>query len=186
MSNNPVPVRSLFSPTMTVQVDPWSVNPLLDDAKQAVPSAVDLATVSNGDPPTCFESGDLPPFTASGVDPANLGLLPWRVRHAAATERDSARVFALLERYRHDDVVMDAADTSPGLEQYVGRFRDWLAGKWTNPDFARADPAQVEAAEGDFFDAMFGAADTAQQARIAAVNAANPPLPRTAADRAAR
>lgn len=47
--------------------------------------------------PTVFASGDLPPFTASGVDPQMLRGLPPLVRRAAAAEPDAARVLRVVE-----------------------------------------------------------------------------------------
>lgn len=97
--NRVVPVKSAFNPTATVRIDPWSANPLLDDAEQAHPALVDLARKTNGDPPSMFESGDLPPFTASGVDPQHLTRLPFRTRHAAATEPSPAAVLKMVETH---------------------------------------------------------------------------------------
>ncbi|MCU1612779.1 MAG: hypothetical protein JWO98_319 [Frankiales bacterium] len=147
------PVRSIFAPTVVVNIDQWGVNPLLEDAQQAVPAAVALATQQNGEPPTMFDSGDLPPFTASGVDPRFLALLPWRIRHAAAMAPNAVVVLGWVEQYGHDDTV---EMRSPGLDEYVGRFRMWLRGQWTNPNHRGADAAAVETAAGDLYDSMFG------------------------------
>lgn len=46
---------------------------------------------------TVFASGDLPPFTASGVDPQMLRDLPPSVRRAVAAEPDAARVLRVVE-----------------------------------------------------------------------------------------
>ena len=175
------PQRSIFDPYKTVMVDPWAVNPLLDDASQAIPATVAAAVAGNGDAPTMFESGDLPPFLASGVDPQVLMRLPYQVRHLAASEPSAAQVLALVEKYsNHDDIIGEPA--SAGLGAYIGRFRDWLAGKWTNPNFHGADAQQVAAADDALFNTVFAAQNAALNERIAAVNAANPPRPRTASD----
>lgn len=171
MNGTPLPVRSVFNRNVTVYVDPWSVNGLLDDAVQAIPATVNAAIVSNGDAPTLFESGDLPPFTASGVDPKILASLPWKVRHAAAASPSTATVYKWLEQFVHAEPTVEWP-TAPGLDEYVGRFQAWLRGKWTNPSFRGADPAQQAAAEGDLYDALFGADEAARQAKVDAVNTA--------------
>jgi hypothetical protein len=173
----PIPFRSLFVSSMTVMVDPWSVNPLLDDAQQSVPQLVNAATITNGEPPTMFDSGYLPPFTGRGVDPRFLALMRWKIRHAVAMDPNATRVLTWVEQYGHDT---DVDMPTQGQHDYVGRFRGWLAGKWTNPNFAGATPEQKAEAEGDVFDSLFAATDAAHAAKIAAVNAANPVRPRTA------
>jgi hypothetical protein len=167
---SPEPARSIFAPNVVVNVDQWGLNPLLEDATQAVPEAVALARKENGDPPTMFDSGDQPPFLASGVDPRFLALLPWKIRHAAAMAPDAALVLGWVETYGHDDTV---EMRSPGLDEYIGRFRMWLRGQWTNPNFAGAKAAEVEAASADLYDSMFGEQDATQQARLDAVNNAD-------------
>jgi hypothetical protein len=173
----PIPSTSVFAPPMTVMVDPWSVNPLLDDANQSVPALVRAATTTNGEPPTMFDSGDFPPFTGSGIDPRFLASMPWKIRHAAAMDPNATRVLTWVEQYGHDATVEMPTD---GQSNYISRFRSWLSGKWTNPNFAGATPEQRAAAEGDVFDALFGEAEAAHTVKIAALNAANPPRPRTA------
>lgn len=163
-----MPARSVFKPALNVLVDPWAVNPLLDDARQAVPATVAAATVKNGEAPTMFDSGDLPPFTASGVDPRFLANLPWKVRHAAAMETSSLGVLKWVEQYGHDDTVNMP---SAGQSEYIGRFRYWLAGKWTNPAFKGADAAAQAAADSDLYDALFAADDAARAAKLAPINA---------------
>jgi len=180
----PVAQASIFSPQQTVYVDPWAVNPLLDDAEQAIPETVAYARAVGGDPPSMWDSGDLPPFTASGVDPqVVLTLLPWKMRHAAAMNASAATVLNWVEEYGHDSGIKMQ---SPGLGDYIARFRGWLAGKWVNPAFQGADPDTVAATENDLYDSLFGAQEDAINAKLAALNAANPPNPRTAAERAAR
>lgn len=167
--NRAVTMRSAFNPTTTVHVDPWSTNPLLDDAEQAQPALVDLARKTNGDPPTLFESGDLPPFTASGVDPQHLTRLPFRTRHAAATEPSPAAVLKMVETHGPDS---DAQAPSPGLDEYRNRMSGWLRGTWTNPNAPAVDASAKEAAAGDLYDSMFAAADAATAAKLAPMNAA--------------
>lgn len=67
-------------------------------------------------------SGPTPPFLASGVDPRVLLLLPWRVRHAAATAPNAADVLAWIEQYRNEP---DAEQPSEGLDAYISRMCGW-------------------------------------------------------------
>lgn len=165
----PLPARSVFKPAFTVLVDPWAVNPLLDDANQSVPATVAAATVTNGQAPTMFDSGDLPPFTASGVDPRFLANLPWKIRHAAAMEASSVTVLKWVEEFGHDDTVDMAVG---GQWQYINRFRDWLAGRWTNPSFKGADAATQATADADLYASLFAADEAARAAKVDAVNTA--------------
>src|SRR5437868_3278013 len=59
-----------------IQVSPWSANPVIDGLKAKNPDLFALAVKVDGPPPTLFESGDLPPFVASGIDPQFLMRLP--------------------------------------------------------------------------------------------------------------
>jgi len=167
--NRAVTQRSTFAPQKTITLDPWSVNPLLDDAEQAQPALTAVARKSNGDPPTLFESGDLPPFTASGVDPQHLTRLPFRTRHAAATESSPAAVLRMVETHGPNP---DAQAPSPGLDEYRNRMSGWLRGTWTNPDAPAVDASTQEAAAADLYDSMFGASDAATAAKRAPMNAA--------------
>jgi hypothetical protein len=162
-----ISTTSQFGNQGVVMVDPWSVNPLLEDAQQSVPALVELARKTGGDPPTLFESGDAPPFMASGVDPRYLAVLPWKVRHAAAMESDPGRVLAYVEDYANEP---DANVPTPGLAAYISRFGDWLSGRWINPAFAGISATDHAASESDFYDSMFGAQDAAASLKRAAVN----------------
>ncbi len=167
--NRAVTQRSTFTPEKTITLDPWSVNPLLDDAEQAQPALAAVARKSNGDPPTMFESGDPPPFTASGVDPQHLTRLPFRARHAAATESSPATVLRMVENHGPNP---DAQAPSPGLDEYHNRMSGWLRGTWTNPTAPAVDASTQEAAAADLYDSLFAASDAATAARRAPMNAA--------------
>ena len=167
--NRAVTQRSTFNPTTTVHIDPWSANPLLDDAEQAQPALTAMARTSNGDPPTQFVSGDFPPFLASGVDPTHLMRLPFRMRHAAAAETSPAAVLKMVETHGTDP---DAQAPSPGLDEYRNRMSGWLRGTWTNPNAPAVDAATQEAAAADLYDSMFGASDAATAAKRAPAIAA--------------
>ena len=44
-----------------------------------------------------FNTGDVPPFTACGVDPKLLRRVPYCLRHQAALENDPAKVLQMVE-----------------------------------------------------------------------------------------
>ncbi len=167
--NRAVTMRSAFNPTTTVHIDPWSTSPLLDDAEQAQPALVAVARKTNGDPPNMFVSGDLPAFTASGIDPQHLMRLPFRTRHAAATESSPAEVLKMVETHGSNP---DAQAQSAGLDEYRNRMSGWLRGTWTNPDATTVDASTQAAAAADLYDSMFAASDAATAAKRAPAIAA--------------
>jgi 2-oxoacid dehydrogenase-like protein with E3 subunit-binding domain len=128
--------RSVFA-SAEVVVDDFSSNPLVDDFRQANPGIYQQA-VGEGEPPTLFESGDLPPFTASGVDPQMLNRLPWQVRHAAARATDRGEVQQMFEEYapsgsrdRDDKLAMAEIDHGgdDGNVAYQQRVTRWGSGQ---------------------------------------------------------
>ncbi len=137
----PITGRSAFSPMNVVEavevtVDRAGVNPLLEDAAQwhpCYPLAMEEAV-----PPTCFAQGDLPSFTASGVDPKVLLDLPWNVRHYAASAESKATVLAMVEQFADDPTMpaipgVDDGYYHPGAEKYARRMEAWLIGPPADP-----------------------------------------------------
>jgi len=114
-----------------------------------------------------FESGDLPPFTTSGVDVVNGGWLPFGVRHYAATAPTRGEVLQLVEDFSKDP---DGSVTSDGLTAYLRRVNDWLTGRLVQRPAPNdnADPH----VESDLYDGMFGAQEAALAARNAPMLAA--------------
>lgn len=104
--------------------DPYGVNPLVDELAETNPAVHQMA-MGEAPPPTLFASGDLPPFTASGIDPQVLMKLPYTLRHAAAAESDPAAVLGILEEYASDP--MFTLEHS-GLDDYRNRVHRWAAG----------------------------------------------------------
>ena len=135
--------RSAWS-SARVLVDPYARNPLVDDARQAIPT-VYRAAVADGPPPSLFAAGDLPIFIASGAEPALLLQLPWQVRHQAAAA-DAAQLASLLERYAGVSGTTAAAydhGEHPENRAYTARVREWLHG---NTPAARARREQEQSA----------------------------------------
>jgi hypothetical protein len=119
-----VVVGSAFGRGVNVTIDPWAPNPLLDDLRQSQPANFAAAS-AEAPAPTLFESGDLPPFTASGVDPQQLVRLPYTLRHAAAGTSDPAVLLGYVEDYGNDPT---AVLPHQGLESYKARLSRWAGG----------------------------------------------------------
>jgi hypothetical protein len=85
-----------------VDVDPYGPNPSLAALQVENPAVYKLA-IAGGPAPTMFVGGDLPAFTASGLDPAILNSFPWQMRHGAAAEPSAAVVYGWLEKFAEDD-----------------------------------------------------------------------------------
>lgn len=152
--------RSIWSSGATVRVDPWSLNPLVDDARQARPQHVRAAMSETSVVPTLFASGDLPVFLASGLDPKILARLPWRLRHYGALA-DGQTLFKLVETYSgpdgqdklHSSSLYGPELTREGNTEYHERVSQWLYG--TNlSDEAKSSPLRAAARKADY-DVMF-------------------------------
>ncbi|MDR6439093.1 hypothetical protein J2790_004268 [Paenarthrobacter nicotinovorans] len=108
--------------------DPTALNPLYELELQERPHLVEAAT-SESLPPTMWATGDLPPFTASGLDPEMLRHVPWQARHAAAAEPDRAKVLGMIENYQGGNEQEIIGIEHEGLAAYRQRMNDWLSGK---------------------------------------------------------
>lgn len=105
--------------------NPYAANPLIDVVKAQHPELI-TAQSKLSPMPTMFVTGDLPPFTASGIDPEILNQFPWSQRHAMATDPDRAHVLRMLEEYADQP---DYVFSSSGLTEYVDRVWQWLLAK---------------------------------------------------------
>lgn len=111
-----------------VQINPYAPNPLADDYEQVNPATYATAVAKAGPPPKMFDGGmsDLPPFTASGVDPQVLLRLPFTARHAAAAVPDRSTLLRWLdEGAENADLYLD----HPGLRAAIVRMRNWASGR---------------------------------------------------------
>lgn len=121
-----VEVPSQFVRDRTVTIDPYGPNPLLEDLRQANPELA-AAAEANRPPPSLFESGgDLPPFTASGIDPSEVLRVPYVARHAVASAETAAKALQILE----DAAGLDLDDVAgqygtAGLHGYRARMHTW-------------------------------------------------------------
>lgn len=176
----PAPVRPPASPVPTPRPPAQSIsatharNALLDQVRAEPGGPRRVAAAEGQSPaPTLFASGDLPPFTASGVDPSELLKVPWFARHHLASITDTAKVEQLLTDYAGPDgdlaAQTDGVSAHRGNHDYAGRLREWLdrgdvAASRANADRvwrqAKTAPQQAQAArekafaEGNF-DSLF-------------------------------
>ncbi len=154
--------------TTPVQIQPWGENPIVDGLKAKNPATF-AAALADGPPPTLFQSGDLPPFAASGVDVQTLMRLPFGVRHFAATATTAGEVLHLIETYAGDP---DATADSPGLADYLMRVADWISGRNANRSpFAPRTEGQ-QSGDDSTYSQMFGELDALHKAKLDAVNKA--------------
>jgi hypothetical protein len=107
----------------------YAANPLLYQMRRDRPALVTVAMADNPDPPTLFESGDLPPFTASGLPPSVLAGLPWPLRRPVAEAATLKAAYALVDKYAADPALAltDLAPARANLP-YVQAMSAWLAG----------------------------------------------------------
>jgi hypothetical protein len=97
-------------PPGAVAVSAWDLNPLVAYVNQT-------AGPGYGEPPGLFSNGDdVPLFTASGIEPADLLRAPFLLRHALAACPSRADAFAIQEVS-----VDEAAFGEPRVEKF-GRF----------------------------------------------------------------
>lgn len=75
--------RSVFNWHTFVDVDEYAPNPVADEMRQVQPERYAAAS-SVSRPPTLFESGDLPIYTAAGFSVSLLAAVPWPARHRIA------------------------------------------------------------------------------------------------------
>ena len=155
-----VPMGSL-GPSRVV-IDPYGPNPLVDGFAAKNPAMV-KAALADGPAPEMFSTGALPPFTASGIDPANLMLLPWACRHYAAVAEEPADVLQLIET---SVGVPGASADCEGLAEYMARVARWLSGPVNASPFAQRTTDQIAAAD-DVYAQLFGE----QEATVQAANA---------------
>ncbi|WP_369053901.1 E3 binding domain-containing protein [Kineococcus terrestris] len=113
----------------------YPLNPAVDTLRSSDPQRYHAA-LRRSSAPTLFAAGDLPPFTASGMDPNVLRQVPWQARHPVAAASSTAEAYALVQRF--SDPVSgetDAAmtyDTHPANVDYQRRVQTWVADSLTD------------------------------------------------------
>ena len=85
-------------------------------------------------PPALFGDQDLPPFTASGLDPRELASLPWPLRRPVAQASTLSAAYALVERYAGvPEMTKTDLELARSNADYIERFRSWLIGSGRTP-----------------------------------------------------
>lgn len=111
-----------------VTVDVYGLNPVAEDLKQVAPQQY-AAALARSPLPTLFVTGDLPLFTASGMDPELLLQLPWVARHAAASASlsDANELFETYGAPTAEtwDASLMAFCLDPAVVGYENRMRAW-------------------------------------------------------------
>lgn len=123
----------MTTPSAAGTPDPYSRNPLLTAARIEHPERFARAA-RTATRPTLVTAGDLPPFTASGLDPQLLLTVPWQARHAVASAPTTAAAYGIIaedEGFSHSDAAPWAAvqhGGDPANAAYAQRIREWLSG----------------------------------------------------------
>jgi hypothetical protein len=104
-------------------------NPLVDSVLEASRTMYQNA-LNVAEPPTLFNSGDLPAATVSGIDPQLLLDVPWQARHAVAAARTQAEAAELIELASGPDadetIRMFELDRHEGNRAYQSRVDKWV------------------------------------------------------------
>lgn len=96
------------------------------------PSHLARARSSASPEPTLFGGGDLPPFTASGIDPQALLQVPWQARHALASAATPREAYAIVNEFTGlspdsaETLAVTAYGSHPGNGEYVQRVEQWV------------------------------------------------------------
>ncbi|MEV8510834.1 hypothetical protein [Dactylosporangium sp. NPDC051484] len=159
------------------------LNPELDDLTARQGAAVLATSTQNQDVPTLFESGDLPPFTASGIDPHLLANVPWTVRHAIAETPDRAAAMELLQAASGEhagDIGAEYWHDRPNRD-YRRRVESWVSkgalavdrereqyrqGQQVAASTATSVKPVGEMTDGEVYDAVFGDVERREDGRI--------------------
>lgn len=113
-----------------------SSNPLVDGHRAANPTLTARA-MRNSPAPTLFPTGDLPAFTASGVDPQALLQVPWQARHAVARAATTTEAYSLLNQYGGPEgelLIGNDLARDPANQDYERRVGDWIGAAMTEDE----------------------------------------------------
>jgi hypothetical protein len=106
------------------QLDRFSMNPGEAWFRSIMPGATFA-----GPAPEMFNSGPLPPITASGLDPSVLARCAWPLRHSAAYTESRARVLMIVEESASPEPDYDSLQIDAGrdaLQDYMLRISSWV------------------------------------------------------------
>lgn len=94
-----LPPQELMVGSQPIPLDRYALRPGGDYFRKALGPNAQFA----GPEPTMFAHGDLPHFTASGIDPQQLRWAPWWLRHSAAYTESRALALTIIEQIDLDD-----------------------------------------------------------------------------------
>lgn len=137
--------RSLFIWAQFVSVNEYGPNPLVEDIVQTNLDKAAFVLRAGDKPPTLFESGAAPVFTASGIPVEALAAVPWPARHVIARVSNTDAAF-LLNKFTPGPSSDPAALAVEALmmfesdeenQIYKSRVATWFD-SW-EPDYAAVD-----------------------------------------------
>jgi hypothetical protein len=142
----PKPKAKPAAPAVAVAAARPASNPIAAAARAQRPAQVAAAQATGLSEPTLFHSGDLPPFTASGIDPAQLLTVPWQARPTVAAAASQAEAYQLLQEYSGPEseeiAAVEFAEVERDLQK---RYDAWLtAGLPEEQLYDRLYPEQPE------------------------------------------
>ena len=124
----------------------FAANGLLAELSRDKPALVAAAKAEDPNPPALFGDEDLPPFTASGLDPRELAALPWPLRRPVAQAPTLAIAFALVQRYAGvPEMTKTDLELARSNADYIDAFRSWLIGSGRTPASRRAPARPLRA-----------------------------------------
>ncbi len=115
----------------------YPVNPVAAEVRKQNQVLASRAALSGAPEPTLFATGDLPAFTASGIDPQALLQVPWQARPAVASATTQAAAYQLVQTYGGPDGEdMAAWDFRDVEESFRARYDAWTAAAMTTEEIA--------------------------------------------------
>jgi hypothetical protein len=183
-AGRPYTVQAAGPPPAGADPRAYAANPLLDDLREAGQAGSTVYAAADrfaGEPPTLFETGDVPPVTASGLDPRQLLAAPWYARHPLAAAATPAEAAEILDDVSGPGHLTAEYRAHVGNADYESRVREW-AMRGVDADAAAADrdeaaralrvaASAVGAGPADdddddlIYDRVFGAVDAADAER---------------------
>jgi hypothetical protein len=159
----------------------YALNPLMEQVMASSPSTYRHG-VAVEPAPTLFRSGDLPVYTASGIDPQTLLKVPWMARHPIAAAKTLVEAKDLIEFVSgpdgEDNARAEGMGLHPGNRDYQMRVNHWLtdAGRHAAEAAQQVEDKRIAASAGmakaphemtddECYDALFGHLDRQAEAR---------------------
>jgi pyruvate/2-oxoglutarate dehydrogenase complex dihydrolipoamide acyltransferase (E2) component len=133
---------------------PMSANPLVAKAHAERPGQA-VKAAAKAPAPTMFASGDLPAFTASGIDPQVLTQVPWNARHTLAQASTATDAYKIVEDFvGMDPVAAEIHASAAGYQGDDARYYQARVGAWVTDGMS----------DGEIYKSIGYAADDASRA----------------------